>query len=126
MSLEWIKSFAPEGRGTPDVSALGEGYQVIVHGNVQSVGGTSASCPAFAGMVSLLNQARLAQGGKQMGFLNPWLYANADAFTSVNLGSDKFARGGGMPLAYGYNCTQGWDPATGLGTPLFPKLMAAI
>jgi tripeptidyl-peptidase-1 len=77
-------------------------------------------------MVSLLNQARLAKGGKQMGFLNPWLYANADAWKSVDLGSDKFGRGGGQPLAYGYNCTKGWDPVTGLGTPLFAKLLAAI
>jgi tripeptidyl-peptidase-1 len=107
------------------VSALGEGYQVVVNGKVEAVGGTSASCPAFAGMVSLLNAARLAAGGKQMGFLNPWLYANADAFTSIDIGSDKFGRGGGEALAFGYNCTKGWDPATGLGTPLFEKLLAA-
>ena len=25
----------------------------------------------------------------------------------------------------GWNCSKGWDPATGLGTPLFKKLMAA-
>jgi hypothetical protein len=119
-------AFDPQGRGTPDVAALGEGYQVVVGGHVTPVGGTSASCPAVAGMVSLLNQARLAKGGKQMGFLNPWLYANADAWKSVDLGSDKFGRGGGQPLAYGYNCTKGWDPVTGLGTPLFAKLLAAI
>ena len=98
--------------------------------------GTSAAAPAFAAVVSLLNQARLAQGGKQMGFLNPFLYANADAFTSINLGSDKFTRNDdkkeddddqppSVPLPYGFNCTQGWDPVTGLGTPLFEKLLAA-
>ena len=119
-------AFNPQGRGTPDVAALGEGYQVVVGGRVMPVGGTSASCPAVAGMVSLLNQARLAAGGKQMGFLNPWLYANADAWKSVDLGSDKFGRSGGQPLAYGYSCTKGWDPVTGLGTPLFAKLLAAI
>ena len=43
----------------------------------------SASAPAFAGMVSLLNEARLKAGKPTMGFLNPFLYANPDAFTDV-------------------------------------------
>jgi len=117
-------SFDPMGRATPDVSALGEGYQVLVGGRVQSVGGTSASSPAFASMVSLLNEARLNAGKPAMGFLNPFLYKNADAFTDVLLGSNKVSRGG-APLAYGFNCSKGWDPATGLGTPKFDKLLAA-
>ena len=117
-------SFPPMGRATPDVSALGEGYQVIVRGKAESVGGTSASSPAFAGMVSLLNEARLAKGGKQMGFLNPFLYKNAAAFTSIDLGSNKVGRQM-QPLPFGFNCSKGWDPATGLGTPQFQKLLAA-
>jgi len=48
------------------VSALGEGYQVLVDGRPNSVGGTSASSPMFAGLVSLLNEARLNAGKKQM------------------------------------------------------------
>ena len=32
---------------------------------------------------------------------------------------------GGEQLAYGYDCAVGWDPATGLGTPMFDKLLAA-
>ena len=51
-------------------------------------------------------------------------YANEDAFTDVKLGSNKISRGG-SPLPYGFNCSKGWDPATGLGTPLFDKLLAA-
>jgi hypothetical protein len=34
-------------------------------------------------------------------------------------------RAGGEKLPYGWNCSKGWDPATGLGTPLFKGLMAA-
>jgi tripeptidyl-peptidase-1 len=117
-------SFPATGRATPDVSALGEGYQVVVKDQVMPVGGTSASSPAFAGLVSLLNEARLAAGKKQLGFLNPFLYQNEDAFTDVTLGSNKIGRGG-ETLPYGFNCSAGWDPATGLGTPLFDKLMAA-
>jgi subtilase family serine protease len=117
-------SFPAMGRATPDVSALGEGYQVFVNGKAESVGGTSASSPAFASMVSLLNEARLNAGKPAMGFLNPFLYKNADAFTDVVKGSNKFGRGGDT-LPYGYNCSAGWDPATGLGTPKFDKLLAA-
>jgi tripeptidyl-peptidase-1 len=123
VGVMWFR-YSPSGRATPDVSALGEGYQVIVHGKPTSVGGTSASSPAFASMVSLLNEARLGAGKKQLGFLNPFLYTNEAAFTDVTLGSNKVGRGG-QHLPYGYNCSAGWDPVTGLGTPLFQKLMAA-
>jgi hypothetical protein len=117
-------TFPPMGRATPDVSVLGEGYQVIVLGEPQSVGGTSASCPVFAGMVSLINEARFAVGKKQMGLLNHFIYANANAFTDITAGSDRVGRQG-QQLAHGFNCTTDWDPVTGLGTPVFDKLLAA-
>ena len=117
-------SFPTGGRGTPDVSALGEGFQVIVGGHPTAVGGTSASSPTFAGLVSLLNEARLTAGKPAMGFLNPFLYKNEKAFFDVVKGSNKVGRGG-EALPYGYNCSTGWDPATGLGTPHFDKLLAA-
>ena len=56
-------TFTATGRATPDVSGLGEGYQVETGpGGVQSVGGTSASTPMFAGLVGLINDARLQKG----------------------------------------------------------------
>merc|ERR1712066_391507 len=117
-------SYPSGGRATPDVAALGEGFQVLASGSVQSVGGTSASAPTFAGLVSLLNEARLKAGKPAMGYLNPFLYQNPDAFTDITVGSDKIGRGGGS-LAYGYECAKGWDPVTGLGTPIFGKLKSA-
>lgn len=117
-------SFPAKGRATPDVSALGEGFQVVQQGSVISVGGTSASTPMFAGLVSLLNEARMQTNQQQLGFLNPWLYKHASAFTDVTKGSNAIGRGTG-PIKYGFNCTMGWDPATGLGTPKFDKLLAA-
>lgn len=117
-------SYPPMGRGTPDVAALGEGYQVVIHGETQSIGGTSASAPAFAGLVALLNEARIAKKMPPMGFLNPWLYNNTGMFTDVILGSNKFGRGS-FSLKYGWNCTKGWDPVTGLGTPIFSKMLEA-
>jgi len=32
---------------------------------------------------------------------------------------------GEFSLPYGYNCTKGWDPVTGVGTPDFRKMLAA-
>ena len=80
---EWRKS----GRATPDVSALGTGYTLIIDQKEQDgVGGTSASCPVFAAMISLLNEARLNAGKPAMGFLNPFLYSNPGAFVDVTVG----------------------------------------
>ena len=104
-------SFPPHGRATPDISALGEGYQVYVNGRLTSVGGTSASTPAFAGLVSLINEARAQAGKKPMGFLNPFIYQNADCFTDVTKGTNAIGRGNG-PIAYGFAAAPGWDPAT--------------
>jgi len=112
------------GRGTPDVSGLGEGYQVIIRGRVDPVGGTSASAPMFAGLVSLLNEARLAKNQSAMGYLNPWLYKNADAFTDITRGHNFYGRGPFLE-PYGFNCTAGWDPVSGLGTPRFDKMLTA-
>ena len=49
---------------------------------------------------------------------------NTDAFTDITVGSNKVGRGG-EKLTYGWNCSTGWDPVTGVGTPLFGKLLAA-
>jgi len=117
-------SFPPAGRATPDVSALGEGYMVLMNGAVQPVGGTSASTPAFAGMIGLINEARLQAGGKPMGFLNPFIYKNTAAFTDIVKGNNAIGRGE-FTLPYGFNCTKGWDPITGVGTPVFDRLLKA-
>merc|ERR1712061_671049 len=116
--------FRRQGRATPDVAALGESFLFINDGSMLSVGGSSASAPVFAALISLLNEARLKAGKPAMGYLNPFLYQNPDAFTDITVGSDKIGRGGGS-LAYGYECAKGWDPVTGLGTPIFGKLKSA-
>ena len=116
--------YAPGGRATPDVSALGEGFNVINNKESQLVGGTSASTPTFAAIVSLLNEARVQAGKKPLGWLNPFLFANPDAFTDITKGTNAIARSG-ESMKYGYACEPGWDPATGLGTPIFDKLLKA-
>lgn len=48
---------------------------LIVMSVTGRIGGTSASTPAFSGVVALLNDYLLSQGKPPLGFLNPWLYS---------------------------------------------------
>ena len=64
-----------------------------------------------------------------MGFLNPWLYSSDQSgFTDIVHGGSEGCKGSSegvstlVPNA-GWNATEGWDPVTGLGTPLFHTLV---
>ena len=110
------------GRAYPDVAALGgqrNPYCVSVDRVLSGIAGTSASCPVVAAVVARLNEARLGAGRPPMGFLNPFLYAHPGALNDVTLGENK------GPGRVGFKAGPGWDPATGLGTPNFPRLRAA-
>ncbi|KAI8962868.1 subtilisin-like protein [Daldinia sp. FL1419] len=128
--------YNPSGRGFPDVAAQGRNFNVISQGQVIKVGGTSASAPAFAAIISLLNNARIKSGEKPLGFLNPWLYSDAanGGLTDIVDGGSTGCTGrdiySGLPAPYvpgaGWNATKGWDPVTGLGTPLFDVLLEKV
>ncbi|KAI1380902.1 subtilisin-like protein [Hypoxylon crocopeplum] len=128
--------YARNGRGFPDIAAQGRNFNVISQGRLIKVGGTSASAPTFAAIVSLLNNARIQSGQKPLGFLNPWLYSEAvdGGLTDIVTGGSKGCTGrdiySGLPTPIvpgaGWNATKGWDPVTGLGTPLFDKLLEKI
>jgi tripeptidyl-peptidase-1 len=123
------KDYCRGGRATPDVAALGEGYQVINDGKTKSVGGTSASCPLFAGLVSLLNEYRLQNGKSTLGFLNPLLYkmgAAKTGYQDVTVGNNRLDEMSIMKLSEGYSCTEGWDAVTGFGTPNFGQMLEFV
>lgn len=61
------------GRGYPDVSAVGERILITRDGSWELVNGTSASTPIWAGIITLINEARLAAGKAAVGFINPFL-----------------------------------------------------
>jgi tripeptidyl-peptidase-1 len=108
------------GRAYPDVAAQAQGFQVVIGGQVNSVAGTSASSPAFAAVVSLLNDYRLANGKPPLGFLNPLIYTKPTAFNDITSGSNP---GCGTR---GFTAGAGWDPVTGLGTPDFVKMQTLL
>jgi tripeptidyl-peptidase-1 len=114
------------GRGYPDVSALGgtKTSYCVQAGSFEGVAGTSASSPVVAGIFARLNGLRLAAGKPAMGFLNPFIYQNPTAFWDVKVGVNKDTS------KNGFTATEGWDAATGFGTPnyelLAPAAMAAV
>ena len=104
-------------RGYPDVSMNGHNYQVWAADNKKDscpcsqhgVDGTSASSPAFAGLISLINGHLLKAGKSQLGFLNPALYEMAakapTAFKDVTVGDNKCTRD--YCMQYGFEASTG-------------------
>jgi subtilase family serine protease len=91
------------------------------------IGGTSLSCPQWAGMIAIADQIN----GGGLGLINPALYKigsdptrYANDFHDVTTGNNQ-----ADPSIPGYPATTGWDPVTGLGTPnaanLLPDLVLA-
>lgn len=103
------------GRGVPDICGDADpqtGYAVRVDGKDQTIGGTSAVAPLWAGLAALLNQ----QLGKPIGFVNPKLYTiPASSFFDVVTGNNG-----------SYSAGPGWDACTGLGSPDGVAIGAAL
>ena len=106
-----------QGRGYPDVAAVGDNIATFVSGQFFNSGGTSASAPIFASIINLINEERIAAGKGPVGFINPTLYANPNAMNDITNGTNH---GCGTD---GFKAVKGWDPVTGLGTPNYPKLL---
>ncbi|KIM60332.1 hypothetical protein SCLCIDRAFT_26677 [Scleroderma citrinum Foug A] len=85
--------------------------------SLTGIGGTSTSTPAFAAIVSMLNDARINAGKSSLGFLNPWLYSTG--FKAMNDITEGNNPGCGTQ---GFHAAEGWDAVTGFGTPDFKKL----
>ncbi|QIW94874.1 hypothetical protein AMS68_000392 [Peltaster fructicola] len=129
----WQGLYNSSGRGIPDVAAQSSNFVVIDKGLATLVGGTSASSPTFAGIVSVLNGLRVQAGQPGLGFLNPWIYSEGyKALNDITHGGSTGCTGkdiySGLPapkVPYAsWNATVGWDPVTGWGTPDFLKLKA--
>ena len=111
-----VAGYNKSGRGYPDVSLAGSKYLIIIGGSQYLVSGTSAAAPAVAGMVSLVNAARINAGRSALGWINPILYANHQMFTNdVTLGKNN-CTAGPICCKEGFQAAIGWDPATGFGS----------
>ncbi len=104
------------GRGVPDVAGDADpetGYDVYVDGKATVIGGTSAVAPLWAGLIARINQLV----GKSVGFLNSALYTQAASgcFNDITSGNNG-----------AYSAASGWDPCTGLGSPIGEAVEALL
>jgi len=104
------------GRGVPDVAGDADpetGHIIRVDGQTMTIGGTSAVAPLWAGLIAVANQ----QNGKPAGFIQPAIYAarNKSAFRDTVDGNNG-----------SFHAGVGWDACTGLGSPIAPRVIAAI
>ncbi|KAI9439510.1 subtilisin-like protein [Lactarius indigo] len=110
--------YNPFGRGVPDIAAQAMAIPFFFKGAEKMAIGTSCSAPIVAGIISLLNDYRLSQGKRPLGFLNPWIYdGGLKGFNDIVSGSNPGCN------TDGFTAIAGWDPVTGLGTPDFEQLM---
>jgi kumamolisin len=94
----------------PDVAANADpntGYEIVVYGQQQIIGGTSAVAPLYAGL--------FASFGRKLGFVTPKLYEDPSAFVDITRGSNGQ-----------YSARKGVDPCSGLGAPNGTLLLGAI
>ena len=102
------------GRGVPDVAGDADpttGYTIRVDGETIAIGGTSAVAPLWAGLIAVAN----AQNKTSAGFLNPILYTAPAAFRDITSGNNG-----------AYKAGPGWDPCTGLGSPIGTAVIATL
>jgi kumamolisin len=110
------------GREIPDVVASADpslGIGIIVHGKIEFIGGTSASVPVWAGLITLINQGV----GHSVGYINPRLYQElgpAKVLRPVQSG-DKAEN-----VTRGQTAGNGWTPIVGWGSPNGTQLLEWI
>jgi kumamolisin len=108
------------GRGVPDVTGNADpvtGYRVVVGGQQEPIGGTSAVAPLWAGLIARLAQAT----GKRFGLIQPLLYAGVAPGVAQPGFNDVVQGDNGA-----YKAGPGWDAASGLGSPNGTALLTIL
>ncbi|TID15247.1 tripeptidyl-peptidase (secreted protein) [Venturia nashicola] len=138
VTTTWLPYYNNKGRAFPDISAhsLTPYYLIFENGEKSLSGGTSAAVPVMAGIIGLLNDARLRAGLPTLGFINPWLYGprSSEFIIDITGGASRGCDGinwqqlvrlnnSGIIPGATWNATIGWDPVTGLGIPDFQKML---
>jgi subtilase family serine protease len=110
-------------RNIPDLAAESDTVQYIcaiatcaVHG-----GGTSYAAPLWAGLMALVNEQSLSNGGTYMGFFNPTLY-NIGVGTNFTTNMDDITSGSNGA----YTAVTGYDLVTGWGSPNAVNLINSL
>ncbi len=114
-------------RGVPDIAGNADPSTglafYISDGGWNFAGGTSASAPLWAAFMAIADQ----MAGHPLGFINPALYKLATSnvyardFNDITVGNNSISNS--KVQVQGYSAVGGWDPVTGLGTPVLDKLL---
>jgi subtilase family serine protease len=85
-----------------------------------SYGGTSFAAPMWAGLLALVNQQRVANGKGDIGFINPYIYAeNVTATYGTDFHDITSGKSGSYSAVTGYDLVTGWgSPKPALITTL--------
>jgi tripeptidyl-peptidase-1 len=81
---------------------VGDGILSITNGRIIIEGGTSASAPIFASILTRINEHRLMAGKSTVGFVNPTLYANPSVLHDITEGNNKACGTNGFKAAPGW------------------------
>jgi subtilase family serine protease len=130
-----VSKVVGKSRGTPDVSmnaAYNGAIQIYTsYGGRPTgwapIGGTSEATPLFAALVAIADQV----AGHGLGPINRTLYrygSGRTALTDITAGNNtvSFTQGGKQVTVTGYAAKQGYDLASGLGTPNAPALVSVL
>jgi kumamolisin len=132
INIPSVNAGAIAGRCVPDIAANADWnaspYLLVVDGQSQGNGGTSAASPLIASLLTLINQSRAAAGKSRAGYITAELYqsstggqpAGPAGCTDVTSGNNNTATDGGYSAGTGYDAASGW------GTPNGQQLAAAL
>ncbi|KAK8108298.1 uncharacterized protein PG998_010311 [Apiospora kogelbergensis] len=115
------------GRAYPDVAANGDNFVVAHRGGLARVGGTSAACPLFGSLLSLVNEERLAAGKRgPVGFVNPVLYAHPEVFRDVATGANRGCGAGPAKKPMAFPAAKGVGSRLRAGDAGLPEAVGAV
>ncbi|MGH9114415.1 MAG: S53 family peptidase, partial [Acidimicrobiales bacterium] len=115
-----VPGTALAGRGVPDVAGDADpqtGYDIVVDGSPEVVGGTSAVAPLWAGLIALSAE----HAGGRLGLVATALYrgmapgVDPPGFHDITSGNNG-----------AYQAHRGWDACTGLGSPIGSALASRL
>jgi tripeptidyl-peptidase-1 len=122
--------FNRSNRAYPDVGAIGQNVLIVMGGQWQVTGGTSASTPIVAGVFTLVNNWLLNNGKPQLGFVNPLLYRMAadqpNTFNKITQGANRCTEDACCKYGFEANPDGTWNPATGLGSPNYLNIISYL
>jgi kumamolisin len=119
------------GRCIPDIAANADWnaspYLLVVDGQSQPNGGTSAASPLLASLLTRINASRVAAGRARVGYVTPTLYQSVGGSTIGAVGCRDVTQGrNDTDKVGGFSAGPGYDAVSGWGTPDGQALAAVL